>query len=88
MMTVSGSPPEGSLVPVWLDRNGNVVGAPPDATDAVVLSAASGFGVVVVGVVLLVGTWAGVRWGLDRRNAAGWAEEWARVGPEWSGRRH
>jgi hypothetical protein len=23
---------------------------------------------------------------LDRRNAAGWAEEWARVGPQWSGR--
>jgi hypothetical protein len=28
------------------------------------------------------------RWGLDRRNAARWAEEWARVGPQWSGHSH
>jgi hypothetical protein len=88
LVTVSGGPSEGSLVPVWLDRDGEVVGAPPDGTDAFVLGAGSGFGIVVVGVVLLAGTWAGVRWGLDRRNAAGWAEEWARVGPQWSGRSH
>ena len=88
LITVSDSPPEGSLVPVWPDRDGDVVGAPPDGTDALVLGAASGFGIVVVGVVLLAGTWAGVRWGLDRRNAAGWAEEWTWVGPQWSGRSH
>jgi hypothetical protein len=88
LVAVSGSPPEGSCVPVWLDRDGNAVGAPPSGTDAVVLGVASGIGIVVGGVVLLLGTWAGMRWELDRRNAVGWAEEWARVEPRWSRRRH
>ena len=88
LVTMSGNPPEGSLVPVWLDRDGNVVGAPPTGTDAVVLGVASGFGFVVGGVVLLLGTWTAVRWALERRNAAGWAEESARIGPQWSGPRH
>jgi hypothetical protein len=54
--------------------------------DAVVLGAALGFGVVVAGAVNLLGIWAGVRRELDRRNAASWAEEWARVEPQWSAR--
>jgi hypothetical protein len=31
--------------------------------------------------------WIAVRLRLDRINDAGWTREWARVEPEWSGRR-
>jgi hypothetical protein len=85
-VTASGWLPPGSVVPVWVDRDGNVVAAPPSGMDALVLGAALGLGVVIAGAVILFGVWVAVRLELDRRNAAGWAEEWARVEPQWSGR--
>jgi hypothetical protein len=41
-----------------------------------------------VGGVALRAVWIAVRREIDRRNAAGWARDWARVEPEWSGRGH
>lgn len=87
LVTVTGSPPEGAVAPVWIDHNGRATTAPPTGVDAVVLGVLVGLGIVVAGVLLLVATWRAMRWQLDRRNAAGWAAEWARVEPEWSGRR-
>jgi hypothetical protein len=31
-----------------------------------------------------VALWCGVRRAVERRNAAAWAREWARVEPQWS----
>jgi hypothetical protein len=86
VVTVNGDPPTGAVVPVWVDRDGNVTARPPTDADAVVFGTAVAFGVVAAGLVLLLGTWAVVRRELDRRNAVSWAQEWALVEPEWSGR--
>jgi hypothetical protein len=86
VLTVPGSPPAGTVVPVWVDRAGTVAAAPLSRVDAVVLGAVAAVAIPVVGGLVLLSAWMSVRRWLDRCNDAGWAREWARVEPEWSGR--
>jgi hypothetical protein len=73
----------GSAVAVWLDRSGNLTGAPMDRNSI------SGATVAVSGLTLIgvpVAAWAlyGLLiLGLDARRNRRWAHGWAAVEPEW-----
>ena len=69
----------GSVVKVWLDRNGNPVEPPRPSGVIALYGAVVGIGVFVCG---LAGTWfvvAVVRTLLDRWRYARWQSEWRRV---------
>ena len=86
LVTVVGRPPEGTVVRVWVHRDGRVVSSPPDGLDALVLGVTSAAGIVIIGWVVLVGLWLTVRRRLAVHNAAEWTREWAEVEPRWSRR--
>ncbi|MGW1344443.1 Rv1733c family protein [Kribbella sp. NPDC002412] len=73
----------GDEVPVWLDKEGDVVPAPRSGLD----SAAVGS---MIGMFVIAGSWLAL-WGLvrlariplDRRRARDWASEWDSVAPRW-----
>lgn len=83
---VVGWPAAGVTVQAWVDREGRVVDAPTTLLDAVVVGTSAGVGIAVVGLLVLGAAWLGLRRWLDHRNTAGWAREWYRIEPEWSGR--
>jgi hypothetical protein len=74
------------VVPLWVNRSGEVVGAPGRTTDAVGRAAVGAAGILLVGPLILAGSWAGVRAGTRRVNIARWEREWTQVEPRWSGR--
>ncbi|MDF3048970.1 MAG: uncharacterized protein K0R87_608 [Pseudonocardia sp.] len=88
VLIIPGRPSTGTVVPVWVDRDGTMTARPPTPADAVVLGVVATLGIGAVGGVALRAVWIAVRREIDRRNAAGWARDWARVEPEWSGRGH
>lgn len=83
---VRGIRPAGATVPAWEDGTGHLVPAP--ITPGEVTAAAVEVGILAAlvgaGTVYVVGLGA-FRW-TARRYARAWEQEWARVGPEWSGR--
>jgi hypothetical protein len=83
---VMGPRPAGVTVPMWLDRSGELTGAPTSGIDAVRHAAAGGFGVLAIGAAVLVCSRAAFRSELQRITMARWEREWARVEPRWSGR--
>ncbi|WP_031479969.1 Rv1733c family protein [Streptomyces bicolor] len=77
----------GETVDVWLDDRGRSVAPPPDGT--AIWQHTIIIGVCVTGgavAVILLGHCA-VRHAAMRRRLAEWEREWARTGPEWTGRR-
>ena len=76
----------GDGVPVWLDHDGRIVGAPMTGASATVVGWTWGVAIVLAGWALLALLWTGVRAWTVRNNAAAWAREWAVVEPSWSGR--
>ena len=83
---VRGLLPAGVAVPLWVDRSGEAVGAPGRTTDAVGRAAVGAAGILLVGSLILAGSWAGIRVGTRRVNMARWEREWTQVEPRWSGR--
>lgn len=85
---VEGIHAVGETVPVWVDGNGHLASRPITAGDVTAAAVEVGAlaGVTGAGVVLLLGL-AAFRW-TGLRYARAWEEEWAKVGPEWSGRAH
>lgn len=83
---VMGPRPAGVTVPMWLDRSGELTGAPTSGVDAVRHAAAGGLGVLAIGAAVLVCSGAAFRSELQRITMARWEREWARVEPRWSGR--
>jgi hypothetical protein len=83
---MTGAVPAGRAVPLWVDRSGQVVGAPGRAADAVGRAAVSAVGIALIGALILGGSWAGVRAVTRRVNTARWEREWMQVEPRWSGR--
>jgi hypothetical protein len=81
-----GSPP-GTKVMVWVDRSGNPAPAPAGAADLLVLSALVALAVAAGGAGLVAGGTGLVLRALDRRDWRAWELDWARVEPDWSGRR-
>ncbi|MGW2747365.1 Rv1733c family protein [Streptomyces sp. NPDC001450] len=78
--------PKGTVVPVWVDRDGTITTPPMNAASA----QANGWfvaGMAALGVALGVhAARAAVRLALDRRRYAQWEAEWDLVEPLWSGR--
>ena len=83
---VMGPRPAGVTVPMWLDRSGELTGAPTSGIDAVRHAAAGALGVMAIGAAVLVCAGAAFRSELQRITMARWEREWARVEPQWSGR--
>lgn len=76
----------GETVDVWLDSRGRSVAPPPDGTaiwqhTTIGVCAAAGADAVI-----LLGH-AVVRHAAMRRHLVEWEREWARIGPDWTGRR-
>jgi hypothetical protein len=86
LVAVAGQPPAGTVVRVWVHRDGRVVSSPPDGLDALVLGVTSAAGIVIIGWAVLVALWITVRRRLAVRNAAEWTRKWAEVEPRWSRR--
>ncbi|CAM5267978.1 Rv1733c family protein [Streptomyces aurantiogriseus] len=78
---------QGDVVDVWFDARGRSVGPPADGTavwqHTVTMGVSSAGGAAVT---VLLGH-AVVRRVAMRHRLAEWDREWARTGPEWSGRR-
>jgi hypothetical protein len=73
---------------IWIDDAGALSHPPTTPGQAVQAAAVAFVAVALIGLALLAGAWAGVQVFIDRRNAARWEREWARVGPRWSRRVH
>jgi hypothetical protein len=74
----------GTQVPMWLSDTGMPTtppASPVDAATTAVIAAAFGW-LLVIGI-LVLGYWI-TRWLLDRRRAAMWDQDWARVSGDWS----
>jgi hypothetical protein len=86
VLIIPGRPSTGTVVPVWVNREGAMTARPPTPADAVVLGVVTALGIAAVGGVALLAVSIVVRRQINRRNAAAWAREWAHVEPEWSRR--
>ena len=79
--------PAGSAVTIWIDASGAVTSPPPDhrdiADDVTIAAVVAG----LVASLLLLGSNALARRGLDRRRLNAWDAEWRATGPLWTGRR-
>jgi hypothetical protein len=73
----------GTVVPAWVNRDGNVVSAPLDRsrTDSLAMTIGA---VILIGVPLATWTlYALLRAALDAHRERRWAQGWAAVEPEW-----
>jgi hypothetical protein len=78
--------PAGSVVPVWVDSDGNVTRAPLDRAD-IPTSAAAVAALPLIGVPAATWTlYAFLCIALDNHRARRWAEDWAEVEPKWNSR--
>jgi hypothetical protein len=73
---------------IWIDAAGALSRPPTTAGQALLAAAVTFVAVTLAGLALLAAAWAGVQALVDRRNAARWERDWARVGPRWSRRVH
>ncbi|MFF2080030.1 hypothetical protein ACFVXG_35380 [Kitasatospora sp. NPDC058162] len=81
-----GSAVSGSVVPIWVDPDGNVTTPPLDPAALAVSAACTGAGaLLVLSALLTLGLRLRLK-ALDRRAEAGWTADWARLEPLWSGR--
>lgn len=77
----------GDFVDVWFDSRGRGVPPPPDGTSVWQHTVSMGLGATAgAAAAVLVGR-SVVRRVALRRRLAEWEREWARTGPQWSGRR-
>jgi hypothetical protein len=77
----------GAEVDVWLRPNGTVTTTRLGREYAVLAGIVSAAGLLFSWGAVLGAAWYGVRCLTAARNARRWEREWARVGPDWSGRR-
>lgn len=83
---VTGRLLTGTHVRVEIDGAGRVGVEPPSRGDAVLSAVTVVIGVLLLGVLLLVLVWFGVRHACTARNHAAWERDWRRIEPQWSGR--
>jgi hypothetical protein len=85
-VSATGRLTAGTPVRIEVDGDGRVGVARPTHGEAVVSAATAGVGTTLVGAILLVLTWCGVRRTVTARNHRAWEHEWRLVEPLWSGR--
>jgi len=78
----------GTVVPIWINGNGQITGRHPLTVDLVTLRVVVLEALTVIGLAaaLLVVAWL-IRWLLDRRRMAYWGIEWTYFGPRWTSKR-
>jgi hypothetical protein len=80
--------PAGTVVPVWINRAGQLTGTRPltygGVTSRVVAIEVLAGVALAVAALLAAGL---IRWLTNRRRMANWGFEWACIGPRWSTRR-
>jgi hypothetical protein len=83
---VRESAPAGTEVDVWLDPDGKVSPIGFGRDGAATLGILSAVMLLLGGSVVLGLVWHGARRVTGAFNARRWEREWARVGPDWTGR--
>jgi hypothetical protein len=83
---VTGRLLAGTPVRVEVDGDGRVGVEPPSRGDAVLSGVSVAVGVTLLGGLLIVLSWLGVRRAVAARNHAAWEREWRWIEPQWSGR--
>jgi hypothetical protein len=83
---VQGIHAAGETVPAWEDGSGHLVAAPITAGEAKAAAIEVGGLAVAFGVGVVYALWLALFTWTARRYARAWEQEWAQVGPEWSGR--
>jgi hypothetical protein len=79
--------PRGASVPVWLDRSGQPLVAPPGPVDMMLNAVFVGVCVIAAAAVLLILCYGVCRMILERHRLGQWESAWAAVGPQWTKRR-
>lgn len=79
--------PAGASVPVWLDRSGQPLVAPPGPVDMILNALFVAICVIVAAAVLLTVCYGVCRVILERHRLAQWESAWSAVGPQWTRRR-
>lgn len=77
----------GSVIPIWIDDDGNPVLPPPGQQQVIERAIGIGFSSLMGVVFLVTGSGLVARHLLHRRRMAYWDGAWASVEPQWSGRR-
>ena len=83
---VTGRLVAGTPVRVEVDGDGRVGVEPPSRGDAVLSAVSVAIGITLLGGMLVVLSWLGVRRVVAARNHAAWEREWRWIEPQWSGR--
>jgi hypothetical protein len=83
---VTGRLLAGTSVRVEVDGDGRVGVEPPSRGDAVLSAVTAAIGVTLLGGVLLVLSWVGIRQAIAAHNHGAWEREWRQIEPRWSGR--
>jgi hypothetical protein len=83
---VTGRLLAGTPVRVEVDGDGRVGVEPPSRGDAVLSAVSVAVGVTLLGGLLIVLSWFGIRHAVAARNYAAWEREWRWIEPQWSGR--
>jgi hypothetical protein len=76
----------GAVVPVWLNRRGDLQPPPPDEGDAVGNSLIAAAFIPAAATLLLIWCYRLCRLALDRHRLARWGQAWAAAGPRWTSR--
>ncbi|MFI1398737.1 hypothetical protein [Streptomyces sp. NPDC020681] len=77
----------GDRTDIWLDSQGRVTASPKPDADIWLAAFAIGSGAAAVTAAIVLIVRLTVRWTADRHRMAEWEQEWALVGPKWSGHR-
>jgi len=83
---VTGRLLAGTPVRVEVDGDGRVGVESPSRGDAVLSGVSVAVGVTLLGGMLIVLCWLGIRRAVAARNHAAWEREWRWIEPQWSGR--
>lgn len=83
---VTGRLLAGTPVRVEVDGDGRVGTEPPSRGDAMLSAVSVAVGITLLGGMLIVLSWLGIRRAIAARNHAAWEREWRQIEPRWSGR--
>jgi hypothetical protein len=86
VVTTAAGGHTGDRIQIWVDKAGEATSPPVNGTASAVLIVTLTIGLALAWGGVLAGAQYVLRRRLDRRRMAGWDDEWARIGPLWSGR--
>jgi hypothetical protein len=84
---VRGDARAGTIVMVWTDGLGRLVGFPLQREDVAAREALAALLAGVLAAAVLAATGMLAHWALDKRRLAAWDADWWVTGPQWTGQR-